>query len=325
MQPASSNPGGGDVYGAFGCQIRADRPIPFERSTVVKDRLQLSLVEQSDLHSMIDRSALSRFHDAEDFPGGPRLSVDRADNAFIVEHPDFLLRFVPSLHKIEYRVSFDRDEQFRFGLMVERVAIPLFLLLTQQSVLGIHGGAVTLDGRGWVFIGPSGVGKSTTARTLLGHGARLLADDLSLIDVARQQILPGCPAVRLWEGEGSVEQAVHDTQLNEQVTKRWFRIGSQHVQSEAAPIGGIIVLDPQPPDRADLPVTFERLRGQAAFAAVMRQVFNFSDPEPSFATQQFRNVKALLAEQRVIRYRYRRSHSGEPTHVEPLLEALYDL
>lgn len=324
MQPALLSHYGGQEYTAFGLRIRSDRPIPFEPSSDARGQ-HLILREAPQLRSTVDRPAARCLHDAEDLPGGPRLRVYRVADVFVIEHPDYVLRLHPGEYRIDYCLSFDNDEAFRFGLMVERIAIPLFALLTRQHTVGVHGSAVTLGDRAWLFIGPSGVGKSTTARTLLNHGAQLLTDDLTLIDVVQHAVMPGCPAVRLWEPEGAVEQAIQDTQLTERTAKRWFRLARRHVASSAASIGGLVVLDPLAPASGAQRFSFERLRGQQAFAAVMRQVFNFSDPDAGFALRQFRNVKALLAEHRVVRYSYHRSKSGKPTHVEPLIEALRDL
>ncbi len=314
------------AYRAFGRIVRSDRPIPFERAVSTDAEPALRLTEVPDLSGQLDLDSLDLFHDAEDLPGGPRLRGYRGDGVVVFDHAEFTLRFWLADDRVEYALAEERDDAFRFGLMVERFAVPLYILFTSDEAIGVHGGAVALDGphgkQGWSFLGPSGAGKSTTARTLLDHGARLIADDLTLIDTARQVVLPGCPAVRLWEEEGAVGQAIHDVQLMETTAKRWYRLGPSYVQNDPIALGGLIVLDPLPAGEGAPSFEFARLRGQEAFAAVMKQVFNFSDPPPEFATRLFRSTKDLISHVPVLRYRYRRSADGQPTHVGPLCEKI---
>lgn len=314
------------AYSAFGRVVRSDRPIPFERALSTDAEPALTLVEVPGLRGQVDLGSMELFHDAEDLPGGPRLRGYRGDGVVVFEHPEFTLRFRLDDDRVDYALSGERDDAFRFGLMVERFAVPLFVLFDSAYTIGVHGGAVAIDGAnesiGWSFLGASGAGKSTTARTLLDHGARLIADDLTLIDTAQQVVLPGCPAVRLWEGEGAVGQAIRDVQLMETTTKRWYRLDPAYVQNDPVALGGLIVLDPLPASEGAPSFEFERLRGQEAFAAVMKQVFNFSNPPPEFATRLFRSVKDLISHVPVVRYRYRRSTDGEPTHVGPLVDRI---
>jgi hypothetical protein len=67
------------------------------------------------------------------------------------------------------------------------------LLHDLRGGLGLHGSAVAVDGRAVLFIGASGVGKSTAAAEMcLLHGAQLLADDAALLEVGPSavQVLP---------------------------------------------------------------------------------------------------------------------------------------
>lgn len=58
------------------------------------------------------------------------------------------------------------------------------LLRDLHGHLSVHASAVALGGRAVVFVGPSGVGKSTVAAEMcLQQGAELLADDVVLFDV----------------------------------------------------------------------------------------------------------------------------------------------
>lgn len=49
--------------------------------------------------------------------------------------------------------------------------------LARRGVFAIHGGAIAVEGKAWLILGPTGRGKSTMAGIALGHHWELLADD----------------------------------------------------------------------------------------------------------------------------------------------------
>lgn len=73
-------------------------------------------------------------------------------------------------------------------------------LLRQRGELALHGSAVVVSGRGALFIGQSGWGKSTLAAALYGRGHAVLADDMALLalDGDLPAVVPGYPQLRLW-------------------------------------------------------------------------------------------------------------------------------
>jgi hypothetical protein len=63
------------------------------------------------------------------------------------------------------------------------------LLGDVRGELGLHASAVAVDGRALLVVGASGAGKSTTAGDLcLRHGARLLADDIAMLDIGAEGV-----------------------------------------------------------------------------------------------------------------------------------------
>ncbi len=62
-----------------------------------------------------------------------------------------------------------------FNTLLKRILLRLFL---DNDGLVLHGSAVEYEGRVYVFVAPSGGGKSTTAKILEKHGWRHVADDL---------------------------------------------------------------------------------------------------------------------------------------------------
>lgn len=72
----------------------------------------------------------------------------------------------------------------------------------------IHAASAVVDGRGWLLVGHEGSGKSTWARTAEQGGARVVSDDLSMIDRGRGE----------WE---LCDAPFHSTHVVEHRPGRW--------------------------------------------------------------------------------------------------------
>lgn len=74
-------------------------------------------------------------------------------------------------------------------------------LLHQRELLPMHASAVEMNGVVAMFMGNSGTGKSTLAAAFSKKGARVLADDISLIRHPENSsiLVPAFPQVKLWE------------------------------------------------------------------------------------------------------------------------------
>jgi hypothetical protein len=74
-------------------------------------------------------------------------------------------------------------------------------LLHQRHLLPLHGSSVVYKKKGLIFAGTSGAGKSTLAAAFIHKGARLLADDISLISFngGGPMIVPAFPGMKIWE------------------------------------------------------------------------------------------------------------------------------
>ena len=83
------------------------------------------------------------------------------------------------------------------GIAAWYVRIALECRLIRMGYLSLHSAAVELDGESIAFTGPSGMGKSTRADTMIRHmGAKLINGDRPLISV-RDLVLYGVP----WDGK----------------------------------------------------------------------------------------------------------------------------
>lgn len=82
------------------------------------------------------------------------------------------------------------------------LATPFGALFHQRGLFPLHASTVMIAGRTIALAGHSGAGKSTLAASLLAAGGQLLADDLTVIDIAAQgrpRVLPSFPQQKLWQ------------------------------------------------------------------------------------------------------------------------------
>ena len=70
-------------------------------------------------------------------------------------------------------------------------------IMHQRKRLILHGNAIKVGKEAIIFVGPSGVGKSTAAAGFYKRGYSILADDLSVIDNSNN-VLPSYPQIKLW-------------------------------------------------------------------------------------------------------------------------------
>lgn len=82
------------------------------------------------------------------------------------------------------------DETAAILATLDRVVDTVMKGLGARDILGTHAAAVAIDGRAVVLAGRSGAGKSTLTLALLRGGARLLTDELTLVDRDDRTVLP---------------------------------------------------------------------------------------------------------------------------------------
>lgn len=64
----------------------------------------------------------------------------------------------------------------------------MYLKLLKRNVLFMHAAGVATDKHGYLFPAHGGTGKTTLSIALLGHGYRLLGDDLLFVDIANGKV-----------------------------------------------------------------------------------------------------------------------------------------
>ena len=73
------------------------------------------------------------------------------------------------------------------------------VIMTQRKKLVLHGSSILIGDTTALICGDSGTGKSTLSMALLDNGGKLMADDISVLDVIDDQVysLPGFPEQKL--------------------------------------------------------------------------------------------------------------------------------
>lgn len=70
-----------------------------------------------------------------------------------------------------------------------------------RGLVPLHAGCVEINGQAVAFAGDSGVGKSTLTAAFLRRGYRVLADDVTVVDMTASggpRVLPSFPRIKLW-------------------------------------------------------------------------------------------------------------------------------
>lgn len=131
------------------------------------------------------------------------------------------------------------------------------LLCHQRGWLPLHACCVEIGGRAVAFAGPSGMGKSTLATSFVRRGYRLLADDVTVIDVHAPEgpaVIPAFARIKLWRDTLDALKISTDalTPCRNRMEKFQLPVDAQF-QSASLPLAAIHLLDRVPDARlADL-------------------------------------------------------------------------
>lgn len=126
--------------------------------------------------------------------------------------------------------------------------IPLALHL--QGFLVLHASAVVVDGKTVGFVGPKRSGKSTVALALHREGARVLTDDVLVLDVRGEKVMarPGMPDLRLRRDTAStagLDRSEDDVAL--EGGRTLLQLG-RDAEPGPVPLSALYLLNPPAPD-----------------------------------------------------------------------------
>jgi hypothetical protein len=152
-----------------------------------------------------------------DIPATPAPSLDWEDAEPVYAGPETFWRLGKDRWRLGYTdlgsgarwdLTWEGGARIRVRWM-EGISVPdirTFLLNTAVTVAlhlrgtpCLHASGIVVNGRGALFLGPSGTGKSTTAAALLAAGNELLTDDVAALDLGADEVRVqrGQPRLRL--------------------------------------------------------------------------------------------------------------------------------
>lgn len=177
---------------------------------------------------------------------------------------------------------------------------------------GLHCGAVEIDGRLVLLVGPTRAGKSTLVADLASRGVKIFTDDLVPVDfstgIGRSMGIPPRPrlplpadvAARVGNGTGRPDDR-WGPRDNRYLYLRPDRI-LQAPFGATAPLGTLVFLD----RRIAGPAALGAIEPEDAFVALILQTFSGS----ILIDETVRRVADLVASSRCIRLRYARTDEG---------------
>ncbi|MFQ3247869.1 MAG: hypothetical protein ACI9OI_002388 [Chitinophagales bacterium] len=199
-------------YRVYGLNIALSQPLS-----------QLRPIEHSDFDVFIDISNLNVPSICRD-AGGTNCSTkqqfedsDNSDGITVLHSADWICIAYPrSQHEIlrfyiskdGSRVVSEKPATIPFSDIESFILGPILgCVLRLRQRICIHASVMEYNGKAFAFVGNKGAGKSTTAGALLQAGARLVSDDIAVLnagDASDTTVYPGYPGVRLFPNTLSV-------------------------------------------------------------------------------------------------------------------------
>ncbi|MBF7728668.1 hypothetical protein [Pseudomonas sp. N040] len=168
-------------------------------------------------------------------------------------------------------------------------------VLGQEGLLILHSGAVQIEGNLALFLGKSGMGKSTMVASLYQAGATLLGDDALLITADAQ----GFTGQELYRGlrllpdsmSRLFPQQPKTTQMAHYSLKQRLNVSVAATDDSAPkPVGALFFLAPA---RGDAEVTLRRMSAAETCMGIITNSFSLDPTDPLLARQKLQQAAAL--------------------------------
>ena len=172
------------------------------------------------------------------------------------------------------------------------------VLIHQRGLLPLHANAIEAGAGAVAFCGESGAGKSTLAAWFHDRGARVVADDVSVIGLGAKGeglVMPGLPRFRLWrealERSGrKVDGLLRSYAGHESYDKFDVPISTAGSVSETLPLRAVFVLC------RGVEFGIRRLQGVAAAEALFANTYRGAYVDAAGATKRHYEVCVSLLE-----------------------------
>lgn len=193
-------------------------------------------------------------------------------------------------------------------------------LFSRLGILALHASVVSIGGRGWVFCGASGVGKSTMAAVLAARGNDRIADDMAVLRSVSEgsfEVAAGPQRAKLRSNlmDGLPYEVPADSVWDAQEEKYLVPVS---IPDTVIPLAGICLLDSKPHPRVEV----ERVTGAEAALALMAQIFRPAIAAGIGATPRLLEQSATVASAVPVFHLRRRLDVRDLTEAADLVEGL---
>lgn len=174
------------TYHIFGLKIRSSLPLPAQ---IIAD---FSADDRPDVIIEYGNTPKKLFN-----PRDERACYQATPGEFLLRIDSVASYYVRDGNKITITPNPEAgEEQIRIFLMGSAIGA----LLHQRNILVLHAGAIAVNGRGVLFSGHSGTGKSTLAAAFHKRGYPFLADDVCAVIMTggQPEVIPGFSRLKLW-------------------------------------------------------------------------------------------------------------------------------
>ncbi|MGE4220718.1 MAG: HPr kinase/phosphorylase [Alphaproteobacteria bacterium] len=198
------------------------------------------------------------------------------------------------------------------------------VLCHQRGLFPLHAAAVEIGGQAVAFAGDSGAGKSTLAAALSRQGHRLLADDVSIIDVHAPEgplAMPALPRQGLWRDSLAALDLLPGRHIrSSEDLDKFERIVGSDFLSEPRPLAVVCYLTQH--NLPDSPVVHP-LTGIQAIQSLRAQIYRLHAAQWMGLEQRlFLDAGRVAARVRQYAVRRPRNFNGLPGFIETVLEAV---
>jgi hypothetical protein len=165
--------------------------------------------------------------------------------------------------------------------------------LLQRGIESLHASAVELDGKAYFLIGESGFGKSTLTAALLRRGARVITDDLLVLERRGDVFfaVPGATRIKLNpQTAASLGVDLEGTPMIDGSGKDVIVLPRHLTVDEPVPVGRILILQPGAGSIALRPAT-----AAEATHALLAATFNPLHTEPARLESLLRNARSIAS------------------------------
>jgi len=257
-----------------------------------------------------------------DEQGRPALSVRRSTDGrwFLWAYTDGMRFLIQDARQVwcAWPDSLSREDALTYLL-----GPVLGFLLVQRGVVCLHAGAVEVNGRAVLLVGPAGSGKSTTTAALARLGHPVISDDIAALRLSggRVMVLPGPRQVRLWPP--SVGMLFGRDDCLPVLTPTWNKRGL-HPENGArfsdgpVPLHAIYLLQPRG-RRADLPRA-SPAAGHECMIDLAANIYGTLLRQAAHRAVEFDMLSRLCRDVRVARL----TPHADPLHLSDLCRCILD-